>query len=97
MDLQKMQKMKEEFDKERGWEKFRASNIFVHLIEELGEIGRYINFEEKYKTKSSGHTHNIDKEELKREFAQVLMLFIHSLPTTTKSTLRALLKKNCSL
>jgi len=44
------------------------------LIEELGEIGRHINFEEGYKKKSFGN--NPEKKELKREFAQVLKLFV---------------------
>ncbi|MEK6888393.1 MAG: hypothetical protein AABX14_05610 [Candidatus Aenigmatarchaeota archaeon] len=76
MDLNKMQKIKSDFDKERGWNKFDASNVFVHLVEELGEIGRHINYEEGYKKKEKGHEHTIDKSELKREFAQVLMLFL---------------------
>ncbi len=76
MDLKKIQKIKEKFDKERDWDKFPASNVFVHLVEELGEIGRYINFEEGYKKESTGSSPNINKEELKREFAQVLMLFL---------------------
>lgn len=76
MNLNETQKLKLEFDKERNWDKFPASNVFVHLVEELGEIGRYINFEEKYKKKESGQSSNIDKEKLKREFSQVLMLFL---------------------
>ena len=70
-----MQKIKSNFDKERGWNKFDASNVFVHLVEELGEIGRHINYEEEYK-KNPGHSLDINKNELKREFAQVLMLFL---------------------
>ena len=76
MSLKDLQQQKLEFDKERSWDKFRASNIFVHLIEELGEIGRHICYEEGYKKDSSGQTPNISHEELKREFAQVLMLFL---------------------
>ena len=76
MDLKEMQNNKLKFDKERSWDKFRASNVLVHLIEELGEIGRHINFEEKYKTKKIGHTHSIKKKDLEREFAQTLMLFL---------------------
>jgi hypothetical protein len=36
MNLTEIQKTKLEFDKERNWDKFPASNVFVHLIEELG-------------------------------------------------------------
>ena len=74
MDLLKLQKKKQEFDNERDWHKSRSSNVFTHLIEELGEIGRYINFEEKYK--GEGNTPNLNKKELTREFAQVFSLFL---------------------
>ena len=76
MDLKKLQKIAEEFDKKRNWHKFRASNVFVHLIEELGEIGRHISFEEGYKKEGFGNSPNISKEELRREFGQVFKLFI---------------------
>ncbi|MBI4176140.1 MAG: hypothetical protein HY518_02970 [Candidatus Aenigmarchaeota archaeon] len=76
MDLSKIQKMKSEFDRERGWDKSRASNVLVHLLEELGEVGRFVNFEEKYKTREIGHEHGISREELGREFAQSFMLFL---------------------
>ena len=71
-----MQKAKRDFDKARDWDKSNASNILVHLIEELGEVGRHVNFEEKYKTRKTGHEHGINKGELKREFAQVFMLLL---------------------
>ena len=76
MDLNEIQKVKSEFDKKMKWNKFSASNVLVHLLEELGEIGRYINFEEGYKKENSGNNPNINKDELKREFAQVLTLFL---------------------
>lgn len=75
MNLKDMQNSKKKFDKERGWHKFDASNVFVHLIEELGEIGRHINIEEKYK-EHKGHTNKPLRGELEREFAQSLMLFL---------------------
>jgi len=74
MDLAKIQKIKSDFDKERNWHKSRSSNVFTHLIEELGEVGRYINFEEDYK--GEGNSPNLSKKELKREFAQVFSLFL---------------------
>ena len=76
MDLKKIQATRNSFEKERNWDKSLASNVFVHLIEELGEIGRYINFEEKYKDEKLGNSPNINRRELKREFAQAMMLFI---------------------
>ncbi len=76
MNLNKIQRVKLEFDKKMKWNKFHASNVLVHLLEELGEIGRYINFEEGYKKKGSGNNPNINKSELKREFAQVLTLLL---------------------
>ena len=76
MNLDDIQKKKLEFDTERGWHKNRASNVFVHLIEELGEVGRYISFEEGYKKKGGGSGRDIDKNELSREVAQVFLLFL---------------------
>jgi len=74
MDLKKIQEKIDKFDKERGWEKFPASLVLSHLIEELGEISRYIQFEEGYKKKGIGHEYNV--KNLKREFAQVFALFV---------------------
>ena len=74
MDLKKIQEKIDKFDKERGWEKFPPSLVLSHIIEELGEISRYIQFEEGYKKKGIGHEYNV--KDLKREFAQVFALFI---------------------
>lgn len=76
MDLSKIQKIAYDFDNKRGWHKMKASNVFVHLIEELGEIGRHINFEEGYKKVDFGNSPNITRQELRREFAQAFKLFI---------------------
>ena len=46
MDLKQIQKLKFDFEKARGWDKFPASQVFTHLIEELGEISRHITVEE---------------------------------------------------
>ncbi len=75
MNLKEMQSAKKKFDKARGWDKFRASNVFVHLVEELGEIGRHIKIEKGYK-KNKGHTNKPERSELEREFAQAFMLFL---------------------
>ncbi len=46
MHLRELQDLKRSFDEARGWQKFAASQVYVHLTEELGEIGRQILFEE---------------------------------------------------
>ena len=75
MDFHKIQEMNAQFGNERGWHKFPASQVFTHLIEELGEISRYITIEEGYKAIGLGHDAP-KKKELKREFGQVLSLFL---------------------
>ncbi|MBI2184899.1 MAG: hypothetical protein HYU39_08080 [Thaumarchaeota archaeon] len=73
MQIKELQDMQDRFVKERGWDKFPASLVFTHLIEEMGEIGRHILFEEGYKVSCLGHEkHN----GLQREFAQALSLFL---------------------
>ncbi len=74
MHLHEIQQKLDEFDKERGWEKFPASLVFAHLIEELGEISRHITVKEGYKVIGLGHTAP-KKEDLHREFAQAFNLF----------------------
>ncbi|MGQ4911116.1 MAG: hypothetical protein ACP6KW_03020 [Candidatus Thorarchaeota archaeon] len=75
MDLKEIQALLARFDKERGWDRFPASLVFTHLIEELGEISRHITVEEGYKVIGIGHDAP-DPEELPREFAQVFALFM---------------------
>ncbi|MFX0053734.1 MAG: hypothetical protein ACFFAX_08925 [Promethearchaeota archaeon] len=75
MDLSEIQRITSEFEKERGWDKFNPSLVFAHLIEELGEISRHITVEEGYKVIGLGHDAP-SRDELSREFAQVLALFI---------------------
>ena len=75
MDLKEIQDLKAQFEKSRGWDKFAASQVFVHLIEELGEISRYISLEEGYKPNGLGHKAPSDIN-LQREFAQAFSLFI---------------------
>lgn len=74
MHLKEIQGKLEAFNKARSWDKFPASLVFAHLIEELGEISRYITVEEGYKVIGLGHDAP-DKKELHREFAQVFNLF----------------------
>ena len=74
MHLKDIQKKLDDFDKARGWDKFPASLVFAHLIEELGEISRHITVDEGYKVIGLGHEAP-NKDELHREFAQVFNLF----------------------
>jgi NTP pyrophosphatase (non-canonical NTP hydrolase) len=75
MDLSVIQRKTAEFEKERGWDKFNPSLVFTHLIEELGEISRHITVEEGYKVIGLGHDAP-SRDELSREFAQVLALLM---------------------
>lgn len=75
MDLREVQRRFREFERERGWHLFPASQVFVHLVEELGEIGNYILHEEGYKKAGLGHE-GVNRGDLGREFAQAFALFI---------------------
>ncbi|MFW9806390.1 MAG: hypothetical protein ACFFFK_06635 [Candidatus Thorarchaeota archaeon] len=75
MHLKELQENLNEFEKARGWDKFPASLVFAHLIEELGEISRHITVKEGYKVIGLGHEAP-KKEDLSREFAQVFNLFV---------------------
>ncbi|MGY5863966.1 MAG: hypothetical protein RTV41_05145 [Candidatus Thorarchaeota archaeon] len=74
MNLREIQDRLDKFDKARGWDKFPASLVFAHLIEELGEISRHITVKEGYKVVGLGHEAP-EKENLVREFAQSFNLF----------------------
>ena len=74
MHLKDIQAKLDKFDKDRGWDKFPASLVFAHLIEELGEISRHITVKEGYKVIGLGHEQP-EKENLAREFAQSFNLF----------------------
>ena len=74
MHLKDIQAKLAKFDEDRGWDKFPASLVFAHLIEELGEISRHITVKEGYKVVGLGHDAP-KKEDLAREFAQSFNLF----------------------
>lgn len=63
------------FEEERCWSRFRESQIFTHLIEEISEIGRHILVREKYKVPGLGHEIP-GGEDVSREFAQAFTLFL---------------------
>ncbi|MHA1304459.1 MAG: hypothetical protein ACTSQE_11870 [Candidatus Heimdallarchaeaceae archaeon] len=75
MELQEIIEEIRVFLKGRGWEDFPPSDVYIHLIEELGEIGKHILFSTGYKTESMGHK-KPPASELEREFAQTFSLFI---------------------
>ena len=63
------------FLEERNWLSFSANDVFIHLIEELGEIGKYLLFLSKYKSEGQGHEKPLSSD-LSREFAQAFSLFL---------------------
>lgn len=75
MDLKDIQNLLRKFEEARGWDKFPASQVFTHLIEELGEVSRHITIDEGYKVIGLGHEPS-EKSDLSREFAQVFSLFM---------------------
>lgn len=74
LKLSELQRKVDEFEKARGWETFRESLIYAHLIEELTEIGRFILAKEGYKRNDLGHSPH--DENIESEFAQSLTLFV---------------------
>ncbi len=74
MDLSEIQKAQARFTEKMGWTRFNPTQVFAHLIEELGEIVRHFLYEEKYKVKGAGHSGA--EGDLGQEFAQALNLLI---------------------
>ncbi len=75
MELTEIQKRFKKFCEERGWNEFPASDVFIHLAEELGELGTHILYEDGYKKAGLGHLKE-NKENVEKEFAQVLNLLM---------------------
>ncbi len=63
------------FLEELNWLEFSPNDVFIHLVEELGEIGKHLIFASGYKNEEQGHQ-KPDSQELSREFAQVFTLFL---------------------
>jgi len=76
LDLREIQKKDKIFCEERGWEKFPPSLVLIHLYEELSEVGEYILYKDGYKKGGMGNDKCADYENLKREFGQILSLFL---------------------
>jgi len=74
VELSELQERILKFEKDRGWESFRASLVYIHLIEEITEIGRHILADEGYKVSNLGHAPVVD--DVASEFAQAMTLFI---------------------
>lgn len=68
MGWKNFQKQVSSYDKKYGWEKDKSSHIVLHLLEELGEVGRLILREERYKKEE------FKKKELGQELTDVLYL-----------------------
>lgn len=74
MNLSELQHQKKRFDEDRNWNSFPASQVFVHLVEEIGEIGRSVLYKEGYKKEGLGHSEA--PSQVQREYAQSLSLLI---------------------
>ncbi|MCF8885469.1 MAG: hypothetical protein QXK95_00415 [Nitrososphaerota archaeon] len=74
MKISEAQKKILDFEFSRGWNVFKESQIFTHLVEEISEIGRHILTREGYKVRELGH--QIAEEDVSREFAQAFALFL---------------------
>ena len=74
-NLSKIQKLQKEFILSRKWERFSPTEVFAHLIEELGEVSSYFLYDSGYKIAGAGHK-SITKENLATEFAQAFNLFL---------------------
>lgn len=76
MDIKDYQSRLLTFLSERQWLEFSPAEVFTHLMEELGEIGRHILFITGYKAEDMRHKAP-NKEDLAKEFAQAFSLFVH--------------------
>ncbi|MBN1786424.1 MAG: MazG-like family protein [Candidatus Methanofastidiosa archaeon] len=74
MQINEAQKRMNDFCNARDWDKFRASLVYLHLMEELTEIGEEILYEEGYKKEGIGHERS--NRDVSREFAQSFALFL---------------------
>lgn len=74
MEISDAQDRMKEFCQARDWDRFRASLVYVHLMEELTEIGEEILYEEGYKKEGIGHERS--NADVSREFAQSFALFL---------------------
>jgi NTP pyrophosphatase (non-canonical NTP hydrolase) len=74
MNISELQKTLNEFHTDRKWDEFPLSLVLVHLIEEVGELGKHILFKEGYKKEGLGHESK--PLDVNREIVQILFLLI---------------------
>jgi len=74
MELTEIQKIQKKFIEDRKWERFPPTQVFVHLIEELGEVGSHLLYDVGYKVKGLGHEG--EDSPVSQELAQVFNLFL---------------------
>ena len=70
VELSEIQKRQKDFILSRKWERFEPSLVFMHLIEELSEIGSHFLYQAGYKVEGLGHKPVEGKGKLEEEFAQ---------------------------
>jgi NTP pyrophosphatase (non-canonical NTP hydrolase) len=54
MRIRKYQRWLQAYDEVRGWDKIAPSHTFLHLIEEIGEIAREVEYVEGYREAADG-------------------------------------------
>ena len=74
MELSEIQKVQKKFIEDRRWERFSLTEVFTHIIEELGEVGSHLLYRSGYKVKGAGHEG--EKDLVGTELAQVFNLFL---------------------
>jgi len=70
------QQQLQSLERERGWDRVLTSHTFLHMAEEMGEIGRVLQYLEGYR--DTDHSAVQLREELAEELAD-LMAFIFKL------------------
>ena len=54
MKVSEYQTWLQAYDEERGWDKIAPSHSFLHLVEEIGEIAREVEYYEGYRQADDG-------------------------------------------
>lgn len=75
MHLTDIQERQKKFVESRRWDRFSPTQVFSHLVEELGEVVRFFLYKEGYKVKGAGHE-GVKESDIGREFAQAFNLFL---------------------
>lgn len=55
MHIREYQAWLQAYDMDRGWDKISPSHTFLHLIEEIGEIAREVEYLEGYRSASDAN------------------------------------------